>query len=67
MFYVGDRQKKPGQLNGKSANLNHVLLNKIYPKARTYKDIPPKVQRPPSNLNYVLLNKINPKARTYKA
>jgi hypothetical protein len=29
--YVGDRKRQPGQLNGKSSNLNHVILNKIYP------------------------------------
>ena len=24
VFYIGDRERLPGQLNGKSANLNHV-------------------------------------------
>ena len=42
VFYVGDRVKKAGQLNGKSANLNYVLLNKIYPTARTAQDVPVK-------------------------
>ena len=40
MFYVGDRIKKPGQLNGKSANLNHVLLHKIYPNVRKAEEVP---------------------------
>ena len=31
MVYVGDRVRRPGQLNGKSSNLNHVILQKIYP------------------------------------
>lgn len=31
MVYVGDRLRRKAQLNGKSANLNHVILNKIYP------------------------------------
>ena len=35
VHYVGDRVKKPSQLNGKSANLNHVLLTKIYPFVTT--------------------------------
>jgi hypothetical protein len=34
VFYVGDRVKRPGQLNGKSANLNHVVLRKIFPHVR---------------------------------
>ena len=42
MFYVGDRVKQPGQLNGKSANLNHVMLKKIFPGVRKYDEIPPK-------------------------
>lgn len=29
--YIGDRIRKAKQLNGKSSNLNHVLLNHIYP------------------------------------
>ena len=29
--YIGDRVRKKGQLNGKSSNLNHIILNKIYP------------------------------------
>jgi hypothetical protein len=40
VFYVGDRIKQPGQLNGKSANLNHVLLHKIYPTVRKAEDVP---------------------------
>jgi hypothetical protein len=31
VVYVGDRVRRPGQLNGKSSNLNHIILNKIYP------------------------------------
>ena len=31
VHYVGDRVRKEAQLNGKSANLNHVLFTKIYP------------------------------------
>eukprot|EP00892_Ulva_mutabilis_P010707 jgi/Ulvmu1/8008/UM004_0244.1 len=31
VVYVGDRSRRRGQLNGKSSNLNHVILNKIYP------------------------------------
>lgn len=31
VVYVGDRVRRRGQLNGKSSNLNHVILNKIYP------------------------------------
>jgi hypothetical protein len=34
--------KKPQQLNGKSANLNHVLLHKIYPTVRRPEDVPAK-------------------------
>ena len=40
VFYVGDRIKKPDQLNGKSANLNHVLLHKIYPNVRKAEEVP---------------------------
>ena len=42
VFYVGDRVKQPGQLNGKSANLNHVMLQKIFPGVRKFDEIPPK-------------------------
>lgn len=42
VFYVGDRVRLPGQLNGKSANLNHAILTKIYPAARRPGDIPEK-------------------------
>ncbi len=38
-MYVGDRVKLPGQLNGKSSNLNHIILNKIYPRAQQTSDI----------------------------
>lgn len=40
VFYVGDRVKRPGQLNGKSANLNHAILRNVFPSARTPQDIP---------------------------
>ena len=40
VFYVGDRVKKADQLNGKSANLNHVLLQKIYPNVRKAEEVP---------------------------
>ena len=33
VIYVGDRIKR-GQLNGKSANLNHAIFSAIYPTAR---------------------------------
>ena len=39
---MGDRIKKPDQLNGKSANLNHVLLRKIYPNVRKAEEVPRK-------------------------
>lgn len=42
IFYVGDRVKRPGQLNGKSANLNHVVLQKIFPNVSSADEIPPK-------------------------
>ena len=42
MFYVGDRVKKANQLNGKSANLNYVLMNKIYPTVCSAQEIPEK-------------------------
>lgn len=29
--YVGDRKRRTNQLNGKSSNLNHILLSHIYP------------------------------------
>lgn len=31
MHYIGDRTRKESQLNGKSANLNHVIFTKLYP------------------------------------
>ena len=37
---MGDRIKQPGQLNGKSANLNHAILRKVFPSARKPEDIP---------------------------
>jgi cellulose synthase/poly-beta-1,6-N-acetylglucosamine synthase-like glycosyltransferase len=42
VFYVGDRVRMPGQLNGKSANLNHVICNKIYPGVKRADQIPKK-------------------------
>jgi cellulose synthase/poly-beta-1,6-N-acetylglucosamine synthase-like glycosyltransferase len=39
--YCGDRVKR-GQLNGKSANLNHAILTKLYPNIRRAADIPEK-------------------------
>ena len=41
MVYVGDRVKR-GELNGKSANLNHAILTKIYPHTRRASDVPEK-------------------------
>ena len=38
--YIGDRVKRPGQLNGKSANVNHAVLNHIFPEARSAADVP---------------------------
>jgi hypothetical protein len=32
-----------GQLNGKSSNLNHAVLEKIYPHTRCAADVPSKV------------------------
>ena len=40
MRYVGDRVKRPGQLNGKSANVNNAVLNHIFPGARSAADVP---------------------------
>jgi hypothetical protein len=37
--YVGDRVKR-GQLNGKSANLNHAIFSAIYPGVRDVADVP---------------------------
>jgi cellulose synthase/poly-beta-1,6-N-acetylglucosamine synthase-like glycosyltransferase len=42
VLYVGDRQRLPNQLNGKSANLNHVMTQKIYPGITSWEDIPEK-------------------------
>ena len=40
VFYIGDRVKRPGQHNGKSANMNHAILNYIYPGGRSAADVP---------------------------
>jgi hypothetical protein len=40
MLYVGDRQRQPNQINGKAANINHVVTQKIYPGATSADDIP---------------------------
>jgi cellulose synthase/poly-beta-1,6-N-acetylglucosamine synthase-like glycosyltransferase len=40
VYYIGDRERLPGQLNGKSANLNHVIMNKIYPGVKKAEEIP---------------------------
>ena len=42
VHYIGDRVKQPGQINGKSTNLNHVLLNHIYPWVQRPEDVPEK-------------------------
>ena len=39
MVYIGDRVKR-GQLNGKSANLNHAIMDKIHSEAAHEDDIP---------------------------
>lgn len=39
MVYVGDRMRRKGQLNGKSSNLNHVILSKIYPSVEKPEDV----------------------------
>lgn len=39
-MYVGDRVKRTEQINGKSANLNHAVLRKIFPTARSEADVP---------------------------
>ena len=31
LVYIADRVRTPGEVNGKSANLNHALSTKIYP------------------------------------
>jgi cellulose synthase/poly-beta-1,6-N-acetylglucosamine synthase-like glycosyltransferase len=41
VVYVGDHVKR-GQLNGKSANLNHAIFNQIYPELRCPADVPVK-------------------------
>jgi cellulose synthase/poly-beta-1,6-N-acetylglucosamine synthase-like glycosyltransferase len=42
VHYVGDRQRHPSQINGKSANINHVVTQKIYPAVTSPDDIPEK-------------------------
>lgn len=39
MHYIGDRVKQPGQINGKSTNLNHVLFNHLYPHVQCPSDV----------------------------
>ena len=39
VLYIGDRIKY-GQLNGKSANLNHCILTKVYPRLTSVSEIP---------------------------
>ena len=39
VFYVGDRVKRRGELNGKSANMNHAIMNKIFPGVRSPADV----------------------------
>ena len=31
VIWVGDRKALPHQLNGKSSNINHMVLKKMYP------------------------------------
>ena len=38
VIYIGDRVKR-GQLNGKSANLNHAIVNHVYPGNPSLQDI----------------------------
>lgn len=40
VIWVGDRKALPGQLNGKSSNINHMVLNRMYPHAERTRDIP---------------------------
>ena len=40
MTWVGDREKLEHQLNGKSSNINHMVLNKMYPSVKKSKQIP---------------------------
>ena len=42
VHYVGDRQRQPHQLNGKSANLNHVITQKIYKGVTAAEQVPEK-------------------------
>ena len=38
--WVGDRKALPHQLNGKSSNINHMVLNRMYPHVQSTKDVP---------------------------
>lgn len=38
--WVGDRKALPHQLNGKSSNINHMVLNHMYPTVTATKEIP---------------------------
>lgn len=40
MTWVGDRKALPHQLNGKSSNINHMVLNHMYPGLTETKDVP---------------------------
>ena len=37
---MGDRKALPHQLNGKSSNINHMVLNHMYPGLTETKDVP---------------------------
>lgn len=34
VIWVGDRKALPHQLNGKSSNINHMVLRKMYPDVK---------------------------------
>jgi hypothetical protein len=38
--WVGDREALPHQLNGKSSNINHMVLSHMYPHVTATKDVP---------------------------
>ena len=42
VIWVGDRKALPHQLNGKSSNINHMVLRHMYPNVRQTADIPHK-------------------------
>ena len=42
VIWVGDRKSLPHQLNGKSSNINHMVLNHMYPNIRQTADVPHK-------------------------